>query len=189
MEAPIDSPAHVLARAFHDDPMFTFVEPDQRRRSRVLPWFFSAALRLGRRNGRVDVDAGRGAAIWLRPGASLGPAQLVRSGLALAPVRLGPRAFRRFARLTAAFETAGERWHGPRYWHLFILGVDPAHHGTGVGGRLIAPVLADTAGDPCYLETLNAANLPFYERPGFTVAGHVTEPGLPEFWSMLRAPR
>ena len=66
------APAALLAAAFHDDPMFVFIEPDEERRRRVLPWFFGAASRLGQRLGRLDIDPGAGAAIWLRPGAKLG---------------------------------------------------------------------------------------------------------------------
>lgn len=186
-----DDEAWVLARAFDQDPMFGFIEPDHGRRRRVLPWFFDAALRLGRQIGRVDVERGRGAAIWLRPGRTdIGVGALVRSGLALAPLRLGPAASRRFARLTSAFEEEAAPVHGTTFWHLFVLGVDPMAQGTGVGRRLVAPVLADAdaTGTSCYLETLAEGNLAFYRRLGFDVAGHVTRPGLPEFWMMTRAP-
>jgi GNAT superfamily N-acetyltransferase len=184
--------ANVLARAFHDDPMFTFIEPSADRRRRVLPWFFGAALRLGDQQGRVDRDAGRAAVIWLPPGrTSLGPRAMLRSGLALAPMRLGPAAFVRFARLTSAFEESAATVHGTTFWHLFILGVDPAVQGQGLGARLVAPVLAeaDAAGHLCYLETLSERNLAFYQRLGFAVAGHVTRRDLPEFWMMTRDPR
>ena len=190
--AVVDDEAWVLARAFDQDPMFRFIEPDDGRRRRVLPWFFGATLRLGRQHGRVDVDRGRdGAAIWLAPGhTDLGVAALVRSGLALAPLRLGPAAFGRFARLTSAFEEAAAGVHGTTFWHLFVLGVDPRAQGTGVGSRLVAPVLAeaDGTGSLCYLETLEERNLEFYRRLGFTVAGSVVRPGLPRFWMMTRTP-
>ncbi len=105
------SAAEVLAAAFFDDPMFVFIEPDNARRRRMLPWFFGAAARLGRRFGRIDLDS-----------------------------------------------------------------------------RLIAAVLAEAkrAGQECYLETLEAKNLPFYERRGFVVAEHVHQLGQPEFWTMVR---
>ena len=183
--------AAVLARAFHDDPMFVFIEPDAERRRRVLPWFFDASVRLGRRYGRCD-QAPDAAAIWLAPGRTdLGPAAFVRSGLALAPLRFGPAAFRRFVRLTGAFEKVGGAVHGDApFWHLFMLGVDPPAQGTGLGARLVAPVLAeaDATGRPCYLETLVERNLAFYRRHGFEVASQHREPGLPPFWTMWRAP-
>lgn len=183
--------ALVLARAFQDDPMYVFIEPDAERRRRVLPWFFGATLRLGHREGRCDQVPGA-AAIWLAPGRTdLGPAAFVRSGLVLAPLRFGPAAFRRFVTLTSAFEEAGAAVHGEApFWHLFILGVDPPRQGAGLGGHLIAPVLAeaDAAGVLCYLETLDERNLAFYRRHGFELASECRQPGLPPFWTMLRAP-
>ena len=185
------TPAQVLAAAFHDDPMFVFIEPDGERRHRVLPWFFGAGLRIGRQLGRVDLDPDAGAAIWLAPGARFGLPAIVRSGLVLAPLHFGLPAMRRFGALTSAFEAAGRRVRGDRYWHLFILGVAPDHQGQGVGSRLVAPVLAeaDRAGERCYLETLEEHNLSFYSRLGFTVGEEVAQPGLPTFWTMVREPR
>ena len=46
-------------------------------------------------------------------------------GLVLAPLHFGLPAMKRFGGLTSAFEAAGARVHGDRYWHLFILGVAP----------------------------------------------------------------
>jgi ribosomal protein S18 acetylase RimI-like enzyme len=184
--------ALTLARAFQDDAMFRYIEPDEDRRRRVLPWFFGAALRLGRHDGRVDELAGSAAAIWLVPGrTTLGPRALLRSGLAAAPLRLGLPAFRRFTALTGAFEREARRAMTSPYWHLFILGVDPEHQGRGHGGRLIAPVLAeaDRTELPCYVETTEEPNTRFYERHGFTTTVHRAGADLPEFWTMTRAPR
>jgi GNAT superfamily N-acetyltransferase len=186
----IVTPAQILAAAFHNDAMFVFIEPDGERRRRVLPWFFGTTIRIGRHLGRVDIDPGRGVAIWLRPGARFGMLAIIRSGLVLAPLRFGRAAMRRFGRLTSAFEEAGARVRGDRYWHLFILGVEPGHQGQGVGRRLLGPVLAqaDAAGERCYLETLEERNLPFYSGLGFAVGEKVSRPGLPTFWTMVREP-
>ena len=49
------------------------------------------------------------------------------------------------------------------------LGTDPAHWGEGVGSALVRHVVDDPAhgGEPAYLETETAANVPFYARHGF----------------------
>jgi GNAT superfamily N-acetyltransferase len=184
--------ATVLARAFHTDAMFTYIEPDDQRRAKVLPWFFGAAARLGEKYGRLDVEPGRAAAIWLPPGnTDLGPGAWVGSGLAAAPFRLGIGGFRRFGSITSAFEAAKGDVIEPPFWHLFILGVEPSEQGRGQGGRLIGPVLtqADPDGHPCYLETTEESNLDFYRRHGFEVASNHAPYGLPAFWTMTRQPR
>jgi hypothetical protein len=54
------------------------------------------------------------------------------------------------------------------------------------------PVLAraDASGLPCYLETMNESNVPFYRKHGFVVVsdGEVPERGL-RVWAMVREPR
>ena len=183
----------LLARAFHDDAMFCAVQPDADRRRRVLPGFFTAAARLGLRKGELHMlDRDAGAAIWLPPrDGGMGPGAIVRSGLAQVPVRFGPSAFRRFARITGTFDAVREEVVHQPYWHLFILGVEPEHQRRGLGGELIAPVLAraDDAGQRCYLETSEEHNVPFYERHGFAVAGGRRDSDdVPPFWPMLREP-
>ncbi|NMN95742.1 GNAT family N-acetyltransferase [Antrihabitans stalactiti] len=183
--------ATVLARAFHNDAMFTYIEPDEQRRAKVLPWFFGAAARLGAKYGRIDVDPGRAAAIWLPPGKTdLGPRALVGSGFAAAPLRLGIGGFRRFGSITSAFDAAKVTVIAPPFWHLFILGVEPSEQGCGHGGRVIAPVLAqaDRDGHRCYLETTEESNLAFYRRRGFEVSSDHAPAGLPAFWTMTRQP-
>ena len=43
----IDDAARMLSRAFDDDPLMRYLEPDDARRRRWLPWFFGAATKLG----------------------------------------------------------------------------------------------------------------------------------------------
>jgi len=184
----------VLARAFHDDAMFCAVQPDPQRRARLLPWFFTATARLGQREGELHMlEDDAGVAIWLTPShGRLGLGALVHSRLAFVPLHLGPAGLRRFMRITGNFDSAREELVREPYWHLFILGVAPEHQGRGLGGELMAPVLAraDRDGVHCYLETSEERNVPFYERHGFAVGGGRRDPqGLPPFWPMVREPR
>lgn len=61
--------------------------------------------------------------------------------------------------------------HAPTAHHLQILGTDPAAQGQGVGSALIRVGIerAQSLGVPCYLESSNPKNVPFYERHGFVV--------------------
>jgi ribosomal protein S18 acetylase RimI-like enzyme len=77
------------------------------------------------------------------------------------------------------------------HWYLWGLGVEPSRQGQGIGGMLIQPVLAraDASGLPCYLETMNEKNVPFYEKHGFKIVSDAEVPrhGL-RVWAMLREP-
>ncbi len=78
-----------------------------------------------------------------------------------------------------------------RHWYLMLLGVEPWRQGEGIGGRLIAPVLAqaDADGLPAYLETFVQRDVTFYTRHGFAVLEEGDEPsaGL-HYWTMDRLP-
>lgn len=186
----MDATGALLARALDADPMYRFIEPDERRRRRHLPWFFSASARLGRQRGRVDATP-EAAAIWLTPGhTELGPGDHLRSGLVAAPLRLGVRAFRRFVALTGAFEEAGSELRHEDHWHLLTLGVDPDHLGEGRGTELLEPTLrrADEARLPVSLATCAEQSLAFYESHGFEIDRCIARPPLPAFWTMVRHP-
>lgn len=177
----------ILARAFVDDPVSSYLFPSRADRERVLRRFFRVQLRQSYlRRGEVWVEAGlRSAALWMppEPGTSVGDE--LRLHVALWPVlggRLG--AARRLARLLAA--------RRPRvaHWYLGTLGTDPGSQRHGHATSLLRPVLrrCDRAGMPVYLESSREDNVGFYERRGFEVVGEVTPTGGPTLWLMWRQP-
>jgi ribosomal protein S18 acetylase RimI-like enzyme len=184
----------VLARAFHDDPLPTFVSPSERRRPAVIRSFLAPiardAIPFGHAYGAVDGDGVHGVAAWLPPGAY--PPSLARQlrqlpGL-LRIASLVPR------RLPFVFESLGElvRLHpSEEHWYLALLAVDPTRQGRGLGRRLTAPVLerADAEGLPAYLETTKAANVAWYRGAGFDVVEEINVGGGPPIWAMRREPR
>jgi ribosomal protein S18 acetylase RimI-like enzyme len=62
--------------------------------------------------------------------------------------------------------------HGSTAHHLQFLGTLPACQGKGIGSQLIKIGIkrADNLNLPCYLESSNPKNVPFYKRHGFVVA-------------------
>jgi ribosomal protein S18 acetylase RimI-like enzyme len=181
-----------LARAFDDDPVMTWVFPDEGMRRRRLPGFFAATLRgssLRHEGTEVALRGGQvlGAAIWLPPGTWRPP--LWRQLVALPGL-----VFRLRSRLSVASVTYGAlvRLHPERpHWYLSGIGTDPPAQGTGVGGELLRSRLARCDADrlPAYLESSKERNVPFYERHGFRVTGEVTIPGGgPTLWLMWRNP-
>jgi ribosomal protein S18 acetylase RimI-like enzyme len=190
--ADLSATAATLARAFDEDPVMTWIFPDDRMRQRRLPSFFASALRGTRRHDGAEVAVldGRvlGGAIWLPPGAWRPPfwRQLVAlPGVAL---RLGSRLAVASAMYGALLRVHPKRLH----WYLSGIGIDPPAQGTGVGSELMRSHLARCDVDrlPAYLESSNERNVPFYERHGFGVIGEVTIPaGGPTLWLMWRDPQ
>ena len=181
----------VLARAFHDDPAWSWVIPRAARREAALPWIFRVAFEVT--EGEVWTTSGelRGCARWIPPGPTdVNLGAMVRA-LIGTPFRVRGAASRFFA-YGRAVETIRAESVPEDHWYLAGLGVEPTHWREGVGSALIRPGLlaADEAGLPCALVTNTERNLPFYERHGFTVVSEGQTPaGGPPAWMMRRPPR
>lgn len=180
----------VLARAFHDDPVYRFAIPDPARRARALPGLMRAlnfVLHAGMGPRDVVVAGGHvvGVAVWDDPGR-------VAAG-ALASVRALPGLVQAVGGRLVMFGEFGEalEHHRPTEPHryLFHLGTDPGWWGQGVGTALLTPVLADAdaRGELVHLET-RPENVGYYRRFGFDVTGDVGFPDV-ELVTMGRSPR
>lgn len=192
--AHVQSAALVAARAFANDPMFTYIFPEAAQRLVGLRRFMLAGLRYGMLYGAVHTTTdGAGTALWLTPEQpEITPGRMVHSGMALLPITLGLPAFRRFLTFTSYGERVHKALMSEPHWYLLNLAVDPTRQRRGIGSQLLAPTLerADHQQQPCYLETNSPGNILFYAKHGFKVvhAGQIPNNG-PLFWSLLRKPR
>lgn len=185
--------ASALADAFSEDPMMVFLTPDPERRQRMLPVYFRAVLRQAGRRGVLRVAVGEdgavhGASIAMPPGTYPLP---VLPQLAEWRAMVAAGAGSTYRNFTTIPPIDRLRPREP-YWYVMYLGVRPGQQGSGLGGRLLAPVLddADRAGLPAYLVTMKEANLAWYARVGFDVR-ETTAMGRsgPAAWTLLRPPR
>ena len=174
MKGQVDAAAAALAASHADYPAFCHVFPDARRRARALAAFFRATVRdavaFGAVQAAVENRVVLGVAVWLPPGtfpwSALRKARAAPSFMRV--LAAYPFAFRTFV----SYGSNAERVHpSERHWYLEVVGVRPGSQRQGLGARLIQPVLdqADADGDPCFLETSDRANVPYYERFGFSV--------------------
>jgi GNAT superfamily N-acetyltransferase len=186
LATPADAPAlcDALARAFHDDPVASWSLPSPRRRPGQLRRFYRERLRTLLPEELVFCDdEHRGAALWAPPDrwhVTVGELARIRIVTRRTPLFLAG------ARRVDAAHPAEP------HFYLNVLGVVPEAQGSGIGSRLLAPMLerCDREGVPAYLESSKARNVPFYERHGFRVTGEVTMPlGGPRLWLMWREPR
>lgn len=136
-------------------------------------------------SGAASFPVIRGAALWSPPeGAPGGTSFLVRSLPHLAAL-VGPRHVPEVVRYLG--ELAHSRPEEP-HWYLSMLGTDPVARGTGVGSRLLRAGLARAEADgvPVYLETMNSANLGYYERFGFRVVRVLNDSRYPSTYCLMR---
>jgi ribosomal protein S18 acetylase RimI-like enzyme len=191
----VEEAAHVLARAFYDNPGVTAVldrhSPEGRLRlfGRWSRSFVRSARRFGITTAVVDGERLVAAALVYPPGTYPLP---IRTQLSIAGAVLasGLRAAYRFTRMAAHLQHVHTRT--PHYY-LFMIGVDPLEQGKGHGGRLLRHLndLADERGVSCYLETDKEASVALYERFGYRVDAALTigAVGNLRLWTMTRRPQ
>jgi GNAT superfamily N-acetyltransferase len=77
------------------------------------------------------------------------------------------------------------------HWYLPLLGVDPFHHGKGLGSALMGHAISvcDQDNKLAYLESSNPKSVPFYKRHGFKLLGTIQVNTSPPIFPMLRMPR
>ncbi|MGH9171245.1 MAG: GNAT family N-acetyltransferase [Acidimicrobiales bacterium] len=185
----------VAARAFHNDPFFEHLSPRPLQRARGLAIFWRSQLaHLG--GSAVVLGAqgpdGRlaGVAAWIKPGCYPLPVvqQLRQAGGALWALYPRPKALLDGSKYLLAIDKA--HIEGP-HWYLELLVVDPSVQRSGIGAMLQQGQMAkaDEAGVPCYLETQNEDNLPYYRRHGYEVVNKLSPVrGGPPLWTMCRQP-
>lgn len=182
-----------LARAFERDPFYDWLIPKDALRARRFEWMFE--LLLNRYSLELsDTYATRGleaCAIWKPPGDyTLSFPEQLKAAPGFARV-IGWRRLLRGLKLIEHMEGLHARLAPGPHVYLYVLGVDPAHQGRGLGGTLLRPRLerCDADGLDVYLETANADNVPFYERHGFVLRHMAEHPRFPTLWCMSRSPR
>ena len=186
--------AAALARAFHDDPLQSYIFPDSEERAARSPAHFSALLEYGLKYGEVfsTPEATHGAAVWLGPDAwDVSEEKAAASGLDRLPSILGEEAAARFSGVLNAAEPLHRTAVPPKHWYVMVIGVCPTEQGKGIGRKLLQPMIdrAESEGLPVYLETAQPGNIAFYEQLGFRVIGEIDEPksGL-RLWAFRRDP-
>jgi ribosomal protein S18 acetylase RimI-like enzyme len=186
---PSDIPqiSRVMARAFTDDPVFSWVIPDEGRRRRLLPALFALFANAVRHHDAMYIAGGAvAAALWVPAGQ---PAMAEDDGEAFGALVedvCGPDASRVFE-ISAAMEA---QHPAEPHEYLWFLGVQPAWQGNGIGSALMTPVLAqcDIDSKPVYLEATSRANVRLYERHGFDVMGVIDAHGGAPLYPMWRDP-
>jgi ribosomal protein S18 acetylase RimI-like enzyme len=183
--------AAMLARAFYHDPLYTCVFPDPAERETGLAWDMGNLLRYGLLYGEVLVTEDLAAsAVCLPPGETdFTEDRVAAAGMLGAAAALGPEAAARLHE----FDDVSDKLHSSAlthpHWYLAVLGVEPARQGRGLGSTLLDALVekAERLQAAIYLETLNPANLTYYERWGFEVraVAALSNGGVP-VWGMVR---
>lgn len=186
--------SELLARAFHNYPLFANFIPAVSERSLLLPYLFQFLIRYSVLYGEVYATSPRleGIAVCFESEkAKMTLWKMIRvMGFTLIYDYF--RAAKLISKLLSYNEYASKlqnRYAHYPHWYLFLIGVDPVFQGRGYVSALIRPIIGrlDREGLPCYLETQDEKNIPIYEHYGFKVVEKGTVPGTElNHWAMLR---
>jgi ribosomal protein S18 acetylase RimI-like enzyme len=186
----VDALVPVLARAFATDPFVGWLVRGDKHRDAGFARFFQLSLRvLAMPHGQVFTNDERsGAALWVPPGkwkmGLLREIWLARHWSAIC----GWKRLLGVQLATAPLIAAHPK---QPHHYLYVLGVDTAMQGKGLGRTLLAPMIerCDREHMPAYLETATERNLGFYQNLGFRITGDITVKRGPRVWLMWREPR
>ena len=168
----------VLARAFFDDPLMVWFFPDPDVRPHACAAMFGLLAEHYLADGRVDVATRSepvGVAMWRWPGpeaaAQDGPEELPSVG----GLMTGFMGATRAGEIGMAMAALDALRPPEPYAYLHLLAIDPDACRQGLGGELLDRGLAAArdAGLVACLDTMNPANVPFYEAHGMSVRHEV----------------
>lgn len=181
-----DKARDALAKAFVEDPVAAYLTggddytPEQRRKIDLQIFEFIVYAHLLK--GLVlTIGDFEGIACWMPPGKNMDDYwTILRSGMWRLYFILGKeskeRYFNEFLPVLhdAKAEVMGDR--DDKSWYLIYLGTVPEARGKGYSRKLVEYVtdMADKNGEPCYLESSTATNLPIYNKYGFELKKEIT---------------
>ena len=191
----IDDAAVVGARAFQNDPFLRHLAPPSMLRARGLAIYMRAMLKNLGAGGRILTARHEGRIVglgaWVGPGGYPAPGRNQAAQVAGLVHAFAPRP--QMAPDGMRYMRAIEHEH-PKdpLWYLAILTVDPELQRSGIGRRLVEPILerCDVEGIDAYLETQKHDNLAYYQRFGFETVSELRPVASgPPLWTMRRSTR
>jgi ribosomal protein S18 acetylase RimI-like enzyme len=168
----LESAAQVLATAFEEDPLVSFILPNQKTRVKTITKFFRAMGRLAIRNGLAFgvSDPLEGVAFWNfpdKPSISASPKDL----LTFLPLLFSyyPIGAQKARAVFRQIEANHKKYASEPHFYLDNLGVLASARGKGLSSQLIRPFLnmADEQKVIAYTDTVTKLNVSLYEYFGF----------------------
>lgn len=169
--ADLDRASRIQASAFHTDPLWVYLYPDEQKRALILAHFARVFIGYGIRNRQAygTCDPLQGVAVWSAPDQKTNPTAF----LSLDLLRLLFSSFLiqgfRARTIFGQFERMHSQYVSGRHYYLNTISVAPEAQGNGLASKLIKPFLqkADAEKVAAYTETMTPSNVGLYEHYGF----------------------
>ena len=185
--ADLDDVTSILADAFLDDPVMTWMFPDVATRPRLTHASYRYIAEHGylpRERSHVVDDVA--AALWMPAGTSLDDTFWAEHG-----ARYAESVEWHVDRGQQLADAMSEAHPTEPHRYLLAIGVRSSAQGRGLGGALLDHALrsADLAREPAYLEATTPRSRALYERHGFEVTSEISLEDGPTMWPMWREPQ
>lgn len=177
--------SEIMADAYHEDPLWLHLIPNEKKRKKIERIFFRAFLTLQFNSWEYYgvLNPLKGIALWKFPNPpKISTRQkfnlFVKSGLIKIVLSKATLYFLKIMSVFNRMEALHEKYAlGPHYY-LSSIGVSPQYQGMGLSSKLIKPILlkADQESKGVYLETLTSRNVPIYQHFGFKIMEKVEFP-------------
>jgi len=184
--------AEMLARAFQNDSLYTYVIPNADKRKKILPYYFQFRICYGVLYGEVYAISLNleGLAVWI-PSEKVHMTQwrMFRAGGFQLYLKAGREVISRLNSIEDYVFSIHRRYANFPHWHLSPVAVDPCCQRKGYARILLKAMLTriDHEKLPCFLETQSEKNVSIYLRYGFKVVERGIIPGTEiHHWAMLR---
>jgi hypothetical protein len=163
-ESEVSKAALVLGRSFSNYPIFTYILPEHKARTRKLSLLFSFLIRNGLQIGEVVAPSNNleGISIWVINAGNRPPQiNAVKSGIIGLLFGLDPASLQRFIAVGRQKEKTRRKLLSRSYCLLDVIGIDPKFQRHGYARIMLQSKLheLDNRGLPCYLETSNDTNI------------------------------
>lgn len=186
--------AAALYDALLDDPFYRTLAdayPDHEGTRDAMLRYYDLSIREGAKWGRIgEAEGVRGVSVWSIPLSAPAAEQKKRAKDAGLRAVMGDGCAAVFSRICSSMKQQEASLDLAGMWYLSILGLAPSQRGRGLGGQLLASVLAeaDAAGVASYLTTFSPGNIRFYEGQGYAIAGRFPEPETGSEFTVLVRP-
>ena len=193
----IQRASEIAAKAFEDDPIFSYLTPEARQlRLKALNWLTKNALEYCYLYGHIYTTPDlKGVAAWLPPEQSsftgIQSLQLIlQLRLYLLPFKCGFDKLGRWLSFLKVTEDYHEQDMSTQpHWYLALMFVNPDCQGQGVGSTVLKPILNRASEEKlqCYLVTFTEQAVKFYQKNGFEIIRKSqAAKDAPLFWNLKR---
>lgn len=170
--ADVEATAQVIAQAFEDDPLTSFMLPIKATRVRTLTKFFRVygEINIKNQRGYGVGEPLHGIAFWKFPEQDSMSISVKSLGKLLPLLfTMYPIGYFRAKAILNQIEALHKKYADAPHFYLDNLGVLASARGKGVSSKLIRPFLemADSQKVMAYTDTVTKSNVPLYEHFGF----------------------